>query len=268
MNPTLRLHDRDPDRTQGPVYELQRRLVAARQKPGTIDGWFGPKTYAALTSYQLAHGLGVDGVCGPETWGKLLAPPSSPPSTLPTGAPPPPSSRPGLDPAKRVERVHTPAPYALLVPALARAYALELGKPIEEIPLSMAVAHLRFEHGVDIAADGTKTLKSTYCNNLGNLMTGKRWSGPWFQMDAAEREDGKNVVRHSTWQAFADLDAGARGYWRSLRTSFPKMLFAMHQADPRKVAEAGKSEGYFTDELDDYAKKLAGSLRWIKPPAL
>lgn len=36
------------------------------------DGSFGPGTENALRAYQQAKGLGVDGVCGPKTWAKLL----------------------------------------------------------------------------------------------------------------------------------------------------------------------------------------------------
>ena len=36
-----------------------------------VDGIFGPKTKAAVKSYQKAHGLKVDGLVGDETWGSL-----------------------------------------------------------------------------------------------------------------------------------------------------------------------------------------------------
>ena len=36
------------------------------------DGSFGSGTESALRSYQQAKGLGVDGICGPKTWAKLL----------------------------------------------------------------------------------------------------------------------------------------------------------------------------------------------------
>lgn len=36
------------------------------------DGSFGPGTDSALRSYQKTKGLGVDGICGPKTWAKLL----------------------------------------------------------------------------------------------------------------------------------------------------------------------------------------------------
>src|SRR5690606_3889835 len=39
----------------------------------TIDGWFGKKTLAATKDFQKAHGLVVDGIIGPQTWGELLS---------------------------------------------------------------------------------------------------------------------------------------------------------------------------------------------------
>lgn len=38
-----------------------------------VDGSFGPKTLAAVKSFQKAHGLVVDGLAGPKTWAKLTA---------------------------------------------------------------------------------------------------------------------------------------------------------------------------------------------------
>jgi peptidoglycan hydrolase-like protein with peptidoglycan-binding domain len=57
----------------GVVEELQRRLTDEGFDPGGIDGEFGPKTKAALVSFQRAGGLEQDGVCGPLTWRAILA---------------------------------------------------------------------------------------------------------------------------------------------------------------------------------------------------
>lgn len=37
-----------------------------------LDGVFGPKTDYAVRQFQTKNGLVVDGICGPNTWGKLL----------------------------------------------------------------------------------------------------------------------------------------------------------------------------------------------------
>jgi len=54
------------------VRELQRRLKAAYANShgrlvGEIDGWFGARTESAVSSFQRAAGLDVDGIVGPMT---------------------------------------------------------------------------------------------------------------------------------------------------------------------------------------------------------
>jgi hypothetical protein len=46
-----------------------RLLQAAVLK---IDGTFGPTTDTAVRVWQAAHGLTVDGICGPNTWASIL----------------------------------------------------------------------------------------------------------------------------------------------------------------------------------------------------
>ena len=52
----------------GQVRALQRRLREAGFSPGPIDGRYGPRTERAVARFQAAHGLGVDGTAGPETF--------------------------------------------------------------------------------------------------------------------------------------------------------------------------------------------------------
>jgi hypothetical protein len=39
---------------------------------GAFEGGFGSQTTSAVIDYQTQHGLGVDGIVGPQTWGSLL----------------------------------------------------------------------------------------------------------------------------------------------------------------------------------------------------
>ena len=61
---------------------LQRDLGARGYPPGPIDGLYGPLTRHAVTGFQAAHALHVNGVVGPRTWTAL----SHPALTLGPGA--------------------------------------------------------------------------------------------------------------------------------------------------------------------------------------
>lgn len=53
------------------VKTLQEKLNAKGFDSGNVDGIFGAKTYAAVTAFQKANSLGVDGIVGKLTWAKL-----------------------------------------------------------------------------------------------------------------------------------------------------------------------------------------------------
>ncbi len=53
------------------VSTLQQKLRDAGFNPGKIDGVFGSKTLAAVTAFQRARGLVIDGIIGPKTSAKL-----------------------------------------------------------------------------------------------------------------------------------------------------------------------------------------------------
>jgi peptidoglycan hydrolase-like protein with peptidoglycan-binding domain len=55
------------------VAEVQCLLRRAGFSPGEIDGIFGVLTQRAVQRIQAAHGLPVDGMVGPQTWGALRA---------------------------------------------------------------------------------------------------------------------------------------------------------------------------------------------------
>ncbi|MEW6435030.1 MAG: peptidoglycan-binding protein [Myxococcota bacterium] len=81
--PLLRFGARGPA-----VVDLQQRLKAAGFDPGPIDGAFGPRTLAAVRSFQASRGLTVDGIVGPQTWGRLSGAAPTPTPAPATGGTP------------------------------------------------------------------------------------------------------------------------------------------------------------------------------------
>src|SRR5438094_10302039 len=72
--PTLHPGSHGPD-----VRKLQRIFVMTKELDfEQIDGVFGPKTEAAVRSFQQGAGLTVDGIVGPQTWAALPPPPDTP----------------------------------------------------------------------------------------------------------------------------------------------------------------------------------------------
>lgn len=55
----------------GRVRALQRGLVRLGDRPGPIDGLYGPLTTRAVIRFQRAQGLRVDGIAGPKTLTRL-----------------------------------------------------------------------------------------------------------------------------------------------------------------------------------------------------
>lgn len=53
------------------VKDVQTKLKNAGHNPGAIDGIYGPKTTGAVSSYQRANGLPVNGVLTPQTYQAL-----------------------------------------------------------------------------------------------------------------------------------------------------------------------------------------------------
>ncbi len=89
--PTLRHGDVDKG---GWVAQLQAQLTAAGFSPGAIDGHFGDRTFGAVTGFQGANGLVVDGIVGNQTWAALNGAPAVPPGGGGGGVGPDPTRQP------------------------------------------------------------------------------------------------------------------------------------------------------------------------------
>ena len=66
------------------VSTLQQLLTNAGYSTHGVDGVFGQNTLSALLSFQHAHGLSADGVCGPKTWAALQGSHASAPTPAPS----------------------------------------------------------------------------------------------------------------------------------------------------------------------------------------
>lgn len=110
--PTIRQGARGPA-----VKELQRLLNAwivatppVSVQPLPTTGYFGPLTNGATRTFQRAHGLVVDGIVGPKTWGRLDAYARAAPLPAPAPQPAPP-----IEPAPAPPVPAQPAPQGLIV---------------------------------------------------------------------------------------------------------------------------------------------------------
>jgi peptidoglycan hydrolase-like protein with peptidoglycan-binding domain len=110
--PTLRKNDKGPF-----VVDLQKLLSLT-----PADGNFGSGTDSRVRQYQTTHGLTVDGIVGPATWGALETEPGLPGEPLPpeTVEPSPdpdlPSNRPVLRRGSKGGEVETVQSLLLIVP--------------------------------------------------------------------------------------------------------------------------------------------------------
>lgn len=76
--------------TGSAVAALQQRLTQLGFNPQGVDGVFGPDTLAAVKAFQASQGITVDGIVGPQTWGRLgINVAGSSPSAPPASSPPP-----------------------------------------------------------------------------------------------------------------------------------------------------------------------------------
>lgn len=69
---TRNLYLTSPIMTGTDVKEVQTKLNKLGFNCGAVDGSFGPKTDAAVRSFQKSKGLVVDGIVGPKTWTALF----------------------------------------------------------------------------------------------------------------------------------------------------------------------------------------------------
>ena len=92
------------------VRSLQRRLAAAGNSPGPIDGRYGVLTEAAVRRFQRAHGLPLTGIAGPSTLALLTKPEPSVRRSNPLPQKPGPSATPSNSGSRPTGSTVAPAP--------------------------------------------------------------------------------------------------------------------------------------------------------------
>jgi hypothetical protein len=155
----------------------------------------------------------------------------------------------------RVQRVSTPLSPSAMRDALSQGHFAAFDVYPSSARLRMACAQMGVEHGLD--GHGVHT----YC--LGNIMRGKGYMGPWFEMSAREKIDGveRNVI--SRWRASADGREGAAGWWARMSTKYPGALDSFARGDPVFTAHELKREGYYTADESDYSRLLTSCWRAV-----
>lgn len=130
---TLRSGSRGTD-----VTELQAALRLLGFYDGTVDGFFGETTVAAVGRFQEAAGLGKDSVVGPATWERLFPPDPIASAPTPAITPRAPASRP-------TETAPKPTPTSASFPILRKGMSGDAVRGLQERLRSLGV----FEGAID-----------------------------------------------------------------------------------------------------------------------
>ena len=226
---TLKVGSRGPA-----VSQLQDALRTAGFNPGKTDGVFGPKTQAAVRSFQQAKGLTVDGIAGKQTLGALrnadaFEPGTKPPATGPTG------------PITDIPKTGN---------AFIDRIAADAIKSQQQtgVPASVTMAQAILESGWG------KSGLSTKANNF----FGIKGTGPAGSVTMRTREviNGQSVYVNA---AFRKYDSPAQSFadHGKFFTDNKRYSTAMkHTDDPHRFAQEIAKAGYATDP--NYAKALSG----------
>jgi len=205
--------------------------------PLAVDGELGPASKAAISAYQAAHGLTVDGIAGPMTLASMGI----------KGGPGIPTK-----PATELPDRSTPMAAADVAKAISGGYQKVIGKVPTPEQLNLLVSQSAFETG--------NFGKAVHNYNFGN----KKYSAedPYFQyFRCNEVIDGVNTwydppSHQCKFSAYADpTSAGAA--FVSLIYNRPTWWGGLQTGDPVAYADALKAGGYFTGDASAYAAGLS-----------
>src|SRR5262249_47778198 len=117
------------------------------------------------------------------------------------------------------------------------------GAPPNANRLAVAWAQCALEHGRG---------KAIWCHNIGNITAGKGWSSGYYVLSVPPPDPPTLKFRSHT--NFID---GASDYWRVLAGQYASALKFFDAGEPMEAAAALKTRGYFTAELEPYARAMS-----------
>ncbi|HLL54180.1 MAG TPA: M15 family metallopeptidase [Myxococcaceae bacterium] len=200
--PTVKRGDRGPA-----VEQLQREMKAKGVYKGPVTGYFGNITNAAVRDFQKNHGLVVDGIVGPKTWGKLKSLPQAGgnPGSAPVTPSKPPAAKPGSG-----EMFPPPVGYKQLVD--------RFGKPGTNIVTAkLPLGPGGKEVNVQLHAKMVPIMKSVLAEakDKGLLKHITKFDGMAVEPRLKRRPDGTPLVPHQysvhSWGVAFDINANAKG---------------------------------------------------------
>lgn len=221
---------------------VQKRLnELGTTPPLVVDGNYGPKSRAAVMTFQQSKGLVVDGLVGPMTLAAL----GLSGSVAPSGG--------GSKPATELPNRATPMSGEDVIKAIADGYKRVTGKVAAPNVLNLLVSQAAFETG-DFAGKGIHNF------NFGN----KKYSSgdPYFQFFRCnEFIDGKEVWNDRCKFAAYDSPAQAGEAFVRLLMGRPHWWAGLQSGDSTTFVKAlSTTPKYFTGNPSDY---LAGVNRYF-----
>ena len=159
----------------------------------------------------------------------------------------------------------TPVSPAEVLNALQVAWNTQFGSAAQPASLLVLLAQWALETGRG---------RSMHCFNLGNVKSNAT-SGDWCFYRCNEIINGKVVWfdpdnAACCFRAFADLNAGAADYLKTLNSRFQRSWPAVLSGDPAAFAHLLKLQGYYTANEAQYTQTLVALFgefsRTLQPP--
>lgn len=221
------------------VSSLQSGLKAAGFNPGKVDGVFGPKTAAAVKSFQSRNGLKADGIVGPQTR-RAMDTFQGTPTTKPT--------------TKLGVQTTVPTGPIGNIPKTGNAFIDKVAadaiksQKATGVPASVTIAQAIVESGWGKSGLATKA----------NNFFGIKGRGPAGSVAMRTREvfNGRSTYVNASFRAYNSPAQSFIDHGKFLTDNKRYAGAFKHTDNPKAFAAAIQKAGYATDP--NYAKTLGG----------